>query len=84
MRELIISNYDCGCEFKAVVIIDNQPEIVTAHRDRDMQEYDLYDLNSSWFDTSRISKENQSIQSFDRVVYCSNGGIQVFWKGKDY
>ena len=83
MRELIISDYDGGCEFTALIINDNKIE-KRIHSQYLLEAYGLYDDEWHWFTPKLINKENKKIQQFDRIIYCEDGCINVYWKGKSY
>lgn len=82
-KELVISIYDSSWGFKTVILNDNEIEKIVIHKS-DLAEYNLYDKEWHWFDEKLINKENDKIKEFDRIIVCEDGGVDIYWKGKDY
>lgn len=80
-RILIISIYDMGCNFKAVILKDNQIER-TINRQYELNEFGLYDQEYCWFDGDLITPNNEKIKQFDKIIVCVDGTIEIYINGK--
>lgn len=83
MKELIISNYDSGTRFKAVIINNCivEREIYT---EQEMKHFNLLDTDIIFNRETKINKNNNKIQQFDRIICCYNGDLDIYTKGVDY
>ena len=83
MKELIISNYDSGTRFKAVIINNCivEREIYT---EQEMKYFGLLDTDYIFSTERNINKNNETIQQFDRIICCYDGDLNIYAKGVDY
>lgn len=82
MKQLIISNYDSATNF-TWVIIDNSVEIARGHKPIQLAKFGLYDEEWHWFDEKLINfDKNNSIQEFNMVIVCEDGGINIYKNNK--
>jgi len=80
-RILIISVYDMGCDFKAIILKDNKIER-TINRQYELEEFGLYDHEYCWFDGDLITPDNEKIKQFDKIIVCVDGNIEIYINGK--
>lgn len=82
MRQLIISDYDSATNF-TWVIIDNIVEVVRGFKPIQLAKFGLYDKEWMWFDEKLIDfNKNKSIQDFDMIIVCEDGGINIHKNSK--
>jgi len=80
---LIISKYDGGWCF-TYSVLENGIENDRGREERDLEKFGLYDKEWNWFDEKYINKDNKEIQQFDLIIFCDDGGIEYYKKGKNY
>ncbi len=80
-RILIISIYDMGCSFKAIILKDNKIEKTIRHQ-YELKEFGLYNQEYCLFDGDLITTDNEKIKQFDKIIVCVDGEIEIYINGK--